>query len=122
MINKSVFYIVTTDIMTISSFSFYKKEGVQIEYFKDIVSLIHKLKSEMSFNFTLLLIDISEDSNNIFKTVTEILDFFPSKQILFFTNIVELEHIRIAKELAISSVITQKDCRHLFELSMSQHS
>jgi DNA-binding NarL/FixJ family response regulator len=116
MINNGTFYIVTSDFLSISYFNSYKKDGISIEIVQNIEDVSQLLTQVTSYDELMILVDISNNEQTIFSTLSSFVQSFPAKQIICFTETVELEHIRKAKELSISSVITRNDTQKLFEL------
>lgn len=120
MINNGTFYIVTTDFLSISFFNSFKKDGISLEIVQNITDIFQLLSQVTTFDEIMILVDISDNEQTIFSTLSSLVQSFPSKQIICFTETVELEHIRKAKELSISSVITRNDTQKLFELIKAQ--
>lgn len=119
MINNGIFYVVTSDLLSISFFTSFKKEGVSLEIVQNIESMMNLLKLHHDLQSVMVLVDISSNEQ-IFEELHTLTTVFPSKQIVCFSESVELEQIRKTKELSIPSVVTKNDFQKLFALLITQ--
>jgi len=119
MIKNGIFYVVTSDLLSISFFTSFKKEGVSLEIMPSIESVMNLLKLHNDLQSVMVLVDISTDEL-IFEELLTFTTLFPSKQIICFAESVELEQIRKTKELSIPSVVTKNDFQKLFALLITQ--
>lgn len=119
MIKNGIFYVVTSDLLSISFFMSFKNEGVSLEIVPSIESVINLLKLHNDLKSAMVLVDISTEEL-IFEELNKLTTVFPSKQIICFSESVELEQIRKTKELSIPSVVTKNDFQKLFALLITQ--
>lgn len=120
MINNGKFFVITSDLMSISFFSSFKKEGVSIDIVPNFNDTKIMLESVKDLQSVMLLVDISFNEDKVFDELRSIVSVFPSKQIVCFSESIELEQIRKTKELSIPSVVTKNDFQKLFSLLTNQ--
>lgn len=120
MINNGKFYVVTSDLMSMSFFSSFKKEGISLDIVPNLESASKLLLSHQNYQSIMVLVDISTNENHIFEALRTFVSIFPSKQIVCYSESIDLEQIRKTKELSIPSVVTKNDFQKLFALLIPQ--
>lgn len=120
MINNGKFFVVTSDLMSLSFFSSFKKEGISIDILPNFETARTLLQSVNDLHSVMLLVDITSNEDQVFEELRSFVSIFPSKQIVCFSDSIELEQIRKTKELSIPSVVTKNDFQKLFSLLTNQ--
>lgn len=121
MINNGKFFVVTSDLLSLSFFSSFKKDGVSIDIVPNFDAAKTMLESVKDLQSVMLLVDITSNEDKVFDDLRSFVSIFPPKQIVCFTESVEMEHIRKTKELSIPSVVTKNDFQKLFSLLTNQY-